>query len=130
MCSVLALESCKGYIPNTYHMWCCTARQCNILYTQQAIEDLGYDTIDVLEYITCVGKSAGDIAGETSSPPADHVGDGHGTVGLVDSGARSAPVSIAMHAGSWLACVLALVLFTYVCIRLSRLYPLRDRAGV
>nr|BAV58352.1 hypothetical protein [Ulva partita] len=51
--SMLVLQSCDGYIPNTYHMWCCTKRQCNILYTQQAIEDLGYDTIDNLEYITC-----------------------------------------------------------------------------
>eukprot|EP00892_Ulva_mutabilis_P008873 jgi/Ulvmu1/6358/UM029_0066.1 len=51
--SMLVLRSCKGYVPDTYHMWCCTKRQCNILYTQQAIEDLGYDTIDDLEYITC-----------------------------------------------------------------------------
>lgn len=50
---MLVLRSCEGYIPNSYHMWCCTKRQCNILYTQQAIEDLGYDTIDDLEYITC-----------------------------------------------------------------------------
>eukprot|EP00892_Ulva_mutabilis_P007870 jgi/Ulvmu1/5455/UM226_0003.1 len=56
--SVLVLKSCDGYIPNTYHMWCCTARQCNILYTQQAIEDLGYDSIDDLEYIACYSKEA------------------------------------------------------------------------
>lgn len=85
LCSVLVLKSCEGYIPNTYHMWCCTQRQCNILYTQQAIEDLGYDTIDDLEYIRCYDKgtgleaaivgrplavAAGPPSGAGASPPA------------------------------------------------------------
>lgn len=34
-------------------MWCCTKRQCNIQYTEQAIEDLGYPMEDNLELLTC-----------------------------------------------------------------------------
>ena len=37
-------------------MWCCTARHCNILYTQVALEDLGYDLFGALEHIGCVAK--------------------------------------------------------------------------
>ena len=115
VCSILALESCDGYIPNSYHTWCCTARQCNILYTQQALKDLGYPVGDDLEYISCVEKGAADIASENS--PADPVVDGNSAVGDIvtdsDSEASPAPVSMAMRAGSWLACMVALVLFTY-----------------
>lgn len=63
LCSIFVLESCSGYTPNIYHMWCCTKRQCNILYTQQAIEDLGYDTIDNLEFITCHALEPSEEAG-------------------------------------------------------------------
>ena len=55
------LQSCKGFKPDTYHMWCCTKRQCNILYTKQAIADLGYDPIDELQLFQCFSseRSAG-----------------------------------------------------------------------
>jgi TolA-binding protein len=46
------LQSCQGFVPG-FHMWCCTKRQCNIQYTDQAIEDLGYPMEDNLELLTC-----------------------------------------------------------------------------
>lgn len=53
VCSILVLQSCKGFTPDIYHMWCCTKNQCNILYTKQAIEDLGYDPMDDLQFLQC-----------------------------------------------------------------------------
>jgi len=56
VCSILVLESCQGFVPKKYHMWCCTARQCNLLYTKAALEDLGYFSEWELEYIECVSR--------------------------------------------------------------------------
>lgn len=49
---MFALESCEGFVP-MWHMWCCTKRQCNIQYTEQTIEDLGYPIREALEILTC-----------------------------------------------------------------------------
>jgi hypothetical protein len=40
-------------MPRTYHMWCCTKRQCNIHYTEQAVQDLGFTLPFAMEYLTC-----------------------------------------------------------------------------
>jgi hypothetical protein len=53
LCSLFALRSCEGFEDGTFHMWCCTKRQCNIQYTQQAVEDLGYPLQTDLELLTC-----------------------------------------------------------------------------
>jgi hypothetical protein len=34
-------------------MWCCTARQCNIHYTEQAVQDLGFSLPFSMEFLTC-----------------------------------------------------------------------------
>lgn len=52
-CSMFLLESCKGFLHNTFHLWCCTQRQCNLQYTEKAIADLGYPMPDALEILTC-----------------------------------------------------------------------------
>lgn len=53
VCSMFVLQSCKGFDKGTFHMWCCTKRQCNIQYTEQAIADLGYPMDAGLEFLTC-----------------------------------------------------------------------------
>jgi uncharacterized membrane-anchored protein YhcB (DUF1043 family) len=50
---MFAVQSCKGFSPNTYHMWCCTKRQCNIHYTEQAVQDLGFSLPFAMEFLTC-----------------------------------------------------------------------------
>jgi hypothetical protein len=50
---MFALQSCQGFSPNTYHMWCCTKRQCNIHYTEQAVQDLGFSLPFAMEFLTC-----------------------------------------------------------------------------
>ena len=62
-------------------MWCCTARQCNILYTQQAIEDLGYDTIDPLDYISCVEKQSADVGSSDTDTTTVNTTDAGGVDG-------------------------------------------------
>jgi hypothetical protein len=50
---MFAVQTCEGFSPQTYHMWCCTARQCNIHYTEQAVQDLGLSLPFSLEFLTC-----------------------------------------------------------------------------
>lgn len=64
------LQSCKGFKPDTYHMWCCTKRKCNILYTQQAVVDLGYDFIDELQFLQCFSSEQGGGPGSGMPPSA------------------------------------------------------------
>jgi hypothetical protein len=52
-CSMFVLQSCKGFNPSSFHMWCCTRRQCNLQYTQQALEDLGYQVKEDMKFLTC-----------------------------------------------------------------------------
>jgi hypothetical protein len=57
---MFALQSCKGFSPNTYHFWCCTKRQCNIHYTEEDVKDLGFTLPFAMEYLTCHAlKSSG-----------------------------------------------------------------------
>jgi hypothetical protein len=67
VCSMFVLQSCKGFQPNSFHMWCCTKRQCNIQYTQQAIEDLGYPMDEDLEFLTCHGMQDETTSDQPSS---------------------------------------------------------------
>ena len=110
VCSVLVLESCEGFIPNKYHMWCCTARQCNLLYTKEALEDLGY-FMSGLEYIECVsrwdgggGNSTAHNGGSASAGPISS-----GAVAVLDTATdeNSAAVHMCLS-GWWMAMVLAL----------------------
>jgi hypothetical protein len=66
---MFALQSCKGFSPNTYHMWCCTRRQCNIEYTEQAVKDLGFSLPFAMEVLTCheLQPSTGKSTGQRSS---------------------------------------------------------------
>ena len=71
-------------------MWCCTARQCNILYTQQALRDLGFADIGDLEYMQCYaaepspgplppGAAAPSQTGPDLVPSLNATGDAPGT---------------------------------------------------
>lgn len=79
-------------------MWCCTRRQCNILYTQQAIEDLGYDTIDTLNFIQCVSTddppAAGVVAASSIMAPEPASPTAQAGAGVPGAGeARGSPES-------------------------------------
>jgi hypothetical protein len=50
---MFAVQTCEGFSPQTYHMWCCTARQCNLHYTEEAVQDLGFSLPFSLEFLTC-----------------------------------------------------------------------------
>jgi hypothetical protein len=69
---MFALQSCRGFSPNTYHMWCCTKNQCNIHYTEKAVQDLGFTLPFALEHLTChelqpsTKKSSGQAASASS----------------------------------------------------------------
>eukprot|EP00892_Ulva_mutabilis_P010488 jgi/Ulvmu1/7811/UM004_0040.1 len=53
--SALVLASCQGYDAETYKMWCCSASRCNIVFTQQRLDELGVDPGDTLDHIPCYG---------------------------------------------------------------------------
>lgn len=74
MCSILALKSCKGYFPDAYHMWCCTARQCNILYTKAAMEDLGVEITSPLDFIQCTSTMTDGESAAVVAPAPDPAG--------------------------------------------------------
>jgi hypothetical protein len=50
---MLLMKSCKGFLENSFHMLCCNGQKCGKLYTQSAVEDLGYELKRGLEYMTC-----------------------------------------------------------------------------
>lgn len=68
VCSILALRSCKGFTPEKNHMWCCTARQCNILYTRQALQDLGFADIGGLDFLQCSEGAEATAGGPDADP--------------------------------------------------------------
>ena len=79
-------------------MWCCTGSQCDILYTQQALEDLGYDT-----------GAAGDLAFiqcYSSEPTAEY---GPGADLLLEPSAANPGPAAALIASWMLLQVLVLV---------------------
>lgn len=64
---MFVLQSCKGFQTDAFHMRCCTKTQCNIQYTEQAIEDLGYPMEDALELLTCHEMLPSDSEEDVSS---------------------------------------------------------------
>lgn len=80
MCSILVLESCAGFAESTYHMWCCTTRECNDFFTQQKLAALGHHdgSMENLEYIQCYAYAVdwAALSGDTTAlaPPSDAPG--------------------------------------------------------
>jgi hypothetical protein len=68
-CSMFVLASCNGFDHSRFHMWCCTANQCDIKYTEEALEDLGlkpkrgFGVEDGLEPLTCHHLGNDRVAG-------------------------------------------------------------------
>lgn len=109
VCSVLVLRSCEGYVPGVHHMWCCTARHCNILYTQQALEDLGYTALEDLAYFECVAKEEGGGSAGSSDAGAGPVVSPvfTGTVSVADAEAEASDAAVCMGASKLAVVLLA-----------------------
>lgn len=51
---MLVFKSCDGFFADTFHMLCCTAGQCDIQYSKDALTNLGYaDIAAELGVLTC-----------------------------------------------------------------------------
>lgn len=106
-CSILALQSCEGFAPNKFHMWCCTELQCNILYTKQGLEDLGFSTADIgaLDVIQCY--SAEQSPSTSAASPSVGTGGTHpdGEAASIAPDLSAAPARgramRAVHAALW-----------------------------
>jgi hypothetical protein len=75
---MFALQSCKGFSPNTYHIRCCTNRHCDIQYSEKEINDLGYSLPFALEFLTChelqPSITNSSVQGSTGSPRTSLLG--------------------------------------------------------
>jgi hypothetical protein len=69
VCSMFALQSCKGFTPNTYHFWCCSKHRCKIEYTEAEFNRLGFTLPFRLEPLSCheLQPSTTDSSGQGSS---------------------------------------------------------------
>lgn len=62
---MFVLESCEGFQPG-YIMWCCSMHQCNTVYTENDLLDLGFPIPYNLEYLTCHDRQT---TGSTDTRP-------------------------------------------------------------
>lgn len=58
LCSMFILKSCEGFQHGSFHLWCCTATQCNLEYTQATLQastasDLEFGGLGDLQALTC-----------------------------------------------------------------------------
>lgn len=60
---MFVLNSCEGFGPEAFHMWCCSSTRCNIQYSQAQLLDMGLPLEEDLEPLTC----------HSSNIPADEV---------------------------------------------------------
>jgi hypothetical protein len=66
---MFALKSCKGFSPYTYHVTCCAKHSCDVHYTEQAVQDLGFSLPYAMEFLTCheLQPSTANSRGQASS---------------------------------------------------------------